>query len=84
MRAVLLQLVRVVAAVEFGEAGQVGGGPVVLALQELVDLALGSGALFDGGGVGGAGGEEGGAGGLQGGFLGADGGFEAFDPGVAG
>ena len=41
-------LVGVVGAVELGETLEVVGGPGVLALQQLVDFALGAGALADG------------------------------------
>lgn len=52
LRLRLGNLVGVVAAVEGREALQVGRRPGVLALQELVHLALGGGAAVDGGGVG--------------------------------
>lgn len=42
-------LVGVVGAVEGCEAFEVGGGPGVFALEELVDFALGGGAAGDGG-----------------------------------
>jgi hypothetical protein len=57
-------LICVVGAVEGGEALEVRGRPGVFALEELIDFALGSGALGDGGGVGGFGGTEGKAGGF--------------------
>ena len=54
--------VGVIGAVQGREAFEVGGRPGVLALEQLVDLALGSAALGDGLGVVVFGGLEGGAG----------------------
>lgn len=65
LRRRLRLLVRVVRAVERGEALEVRGRPGVLALEEFVDFALRGGALRDGGGVGFFGGAEGGAGGAD-------------------
>ena len=54
-----------VGAVESCEALEVGWGPGVFALEELVDFALGGGARGNGVGVGGAGFLEGEAGRLN-------------------
>ena len=48
---VLGDFVGVVGAVERGEALEIGGRPRMLALEELVDFALGGRAEGDGGGV---------------------------------
>ena len=84
VRALFGLFVGVVASVEAGEAFEVGGAPVVFALEEVVDFALGVGAGGDGGGVGGTGGFDGLSGGGDELFLGFDGFFECFDAGVAG
>lgn len=62
LRGGLSLLVGVVGAVEGREALEVAGRPGVLALQKLVDFALGGGAAGDGGLVVFFGGADGGAG----------------------
>lgn len=84
MRLRLVQLVRMIAAVELSEAFQVGGRPGVFALQEGIDFALGGGALVDGLAVGGARGRESVTGVLEAALEKVDGGFERFDGRVPG
>lgn len=84
LRLRLRLLVGVVGPVQRGEALQVQGRPRVLALQQLVDLALRRGPRLDGRGVGGARGLQAGPRGAEAGFLGGDGRFEGFDARVAG
>lgn len=76
-------LVRVVGPVQGREALEVGRGPGVLPLEQLVDLALRGGPLRDRGRVGLFGGPDGGARSLRERFLRFDAALERLDPGIA-